>query len=171
MHRLCGISRKRARVVVGLMSGTSHDGVDAVVARATGSGSDIRAVLLCHDRSPYPRDLRDKVARAFNGRTPELCRLNFELGEIFADAALSAINKAGLSPGQVDLIGSHGQTVYHEPPAGKKSGSTLQVGEGAVIAARTGILTVSDFRTADVAAGGHGAPLVPYADWVLFKKP
>jgi anhydro-N-acetylmuramic acid kinase len=171
MRRLCGISRKKTRLVVGMMSGTSHDGVDAAVARVTGTGKGVKAVFLRHDRSPYPKALREKVARAFNGSTADVCRLNFELGEFFAGAALSAIKKAGLSPGQVDLIGSHGQTIYHEPPAGNRPGSTLQIGEGAVIAERTGVLTVSDFRTADVAAGGHGAPLVPYADWVLFRKP
>ena len=152
------------------MSGTSHDGVDAVVARITGSGSAARVKLLHHGRSPYPKTLRERVGRSFDGTRAGVCRLNFELGEFFAGAALRAISGAGLTPADVDFIGSHGQTVFHEPPSKGKQGSTLQVGEGAVIARRTGVLTISDFRTADVAAGGHGAPLVPYADWVLFRK-
>ena len=170
------------------MSGTSHDGVDAVVARIPGNGPKSRAEILGRSRLPYPRALRERVARAFNGDTALICELNFELGEFFAKAALKGIAEAGLTPADVDVIGSHGQTIYHipaVPPLKKggaggilnppqspfyKGGSTLQIGEGAVIAARTGVLTVSDFRPADIAAGGQGAPLVPYADWVLFRK-
>lgn len=168
--RFIKVANQKSRVVVGLMSGTSHDGVDAIVARIAGSGAKARVKLLGHSRLPYPKLLRERVAQAFNGPTGLLCRLNFELGEFFAKAALKAVSEAGLEPGQVDLISSHGQTVYHIPPTGGKSGSTLQIGEGAVIARQTGILTVSDFRPADIAAGGQGAPLVPYADWVLFRE-
>ncbi|MGA2193234.1 MAG: anhydro-N-acetylmuramic acid kinase [Nitrospirota bacterium] len=171
MLRLCQIASKEVRTVVGLMSGTSHDGVDAAIVRITGAGAAARVELAGLYRSPYPPTLRARVAQAFDGRTEDICRLNFELGEFFARAALKAISKAGMTPAGIDIIGSHGQTVYHIPPRKGKPGSTLQIGEGAVIASRTGILTVSDFRPADVAAGGQGAPLVPYADWVLFRKP
>ncbi len=170
MKRLVEIYKKHSRAVVGLMSGTSHDGVDAAVARIKGSGADCKASLLYHGHYPYPRALRNRVAQAFDGPTGLVCGLNFELGGFFAGCALSAIAGAGLKPPEVDLIGSHGQTIYHRPPRGAKGGSTLQIGEGAVIARRTGIVTITDFRTADMAAGGQGAPLVPLADWILFHK-
>jgi anhydro-N-acetylmuramic acid kinase len=170
MKRLLEIYKKRTRVVVGLMSGTSHDGVDAAVARIDGSGARSKVSLLHHSHHPYPDTLRGKVAHAFDGPTELICGLNFELGEFFAGAALSAIKGSGLAQADIDLIGSHGQTIYHAPPRPAKAGSTLQIGEGAVIAARTGIVTISDFRTADVAHGGHGAPLVPMANWILFHS-
>lgn len=159
------------KVVIGLMSGTSHDGVDAAIAKISGSGKSARVELLKVSRTAYPKTLRDKVSNAFTGTARDICRLNFELGEFFAKAALKTIREAGLTPESVDLIGSHGQTVYHIPGGPGRPGSTLQIGDGSVIAARTGVITVSDFRPADIAAGGQGAPLVPYADWVLFRKP
>ncbi|MHB8174754.1 MAG: anhydro-N-acetylmuramic acid kinase [Nitrospirota bacterium] len=159
------------KVVIGLMSGTSHDGVDAAVARIKDAGPNARVELLRLSRSPYPKALRERVSGAFTGTAKDICGLNFELGEFFAKAALKAMREAGLTPEQVDLIGSHGQTIYHVPPGKGRPASTLQIGEGAVIAARTGVTTVSDFRPADIAAGGQGAPLVPYADWVLFRRP
>ncbi|MBI5191196.1 MAG: anhydro-N-acetylmuramic acid kinase [Nitrospirae bacterium] len=171
INRLITIARKKTRTVVGLMSGTSHDGVDAAVARITGSGAASKVSLMAHMHRAYPIRLRRRVADAFSGDTALICGLNFELAEFYADAALDAIADAGLVPTDVDVIGSHGQTVYHIPPAGKRPGSTLQIGDGSVIAARTGIVTVSDFRPADIAAGGHGAPLVPMADWILFRGP
>ncbi len=152
------------------MSGTSHDGVDAAVARISGAGAGASVELLRLSRSPYPRALREKVSKAFTGTVKDICALNFELGEFFARAALKAVREAGLKLQDIDLIGSHGQTIYHIPPGPGRAGSTLQIGEGAVIAARTGVVTVSDFRPADIAAGGQGAPLVPYADWALFRK-
>ena len=152
------------------MSGTSHDGVDAAVASIKGTGAGARVELLRLSRSPYPKALRERVSKAFTGTAKDICALNFELGEFFARAALKAVREAGLTPQQVDLIGSHGQTIYHIPAGPWRAGSTLQIGEGAVIAARTGVVTVSDFRPADIAAGGQGAPLVPYADWALFRK-
>jgi anhydro-N-acetylmuramic acid kinase len=103
------------------------------------------------------------------GAVAEICELNFVLGEQFARAALAVVNKARLKPSQIIAIGSHGQTVHHLPNT--KTPSTLQIGEPSVIAERTGITTVADFRVRDVAAGGQGAPLVPYADWALFADP
>ena len=170
MNQLLDICRKKTRIVVGLMSGTSHDGVDAAVARIDGSGEKSVVTFMHHSQSPYPEALRGKVARAFDGPTSLVCGLDFELGEFFAGAALSAIKGAGLTPEDVDLIGSHGQTIFHTPPRAGKGGSTLQIGEGAVIARRTGVVTISDFRPADIAAGGQGAPLVPMADWIMFHE-
>lgn len=156
----------KTSIVVGLMSGTSADGIDAVVAKISGSGRALKARVLKHVHRPFPSSLRNRVLRAaLDGYVAEICELNFLLGEHFARAALAVIKAAGISRARVTAIGSHGQTMHHLPRA--KAPSTLQIGEAAVIAERTGITTVADFRVADMAAGGQGAPLVPYADWVL----
>ena len=148
------------------MSGTSADGIDAVVAALSGSGRSLRARVLKHLHKPFPPSLRDRVlVAALDGHVAEICELNFLLGEYLARAALDAIGAARISPARVTAIASHGQTIHHLPYA--ETRSTLQIGEAAVIAERTGITTVADFRVADMAAGGQGAPLVPYADWAL----
>jgi anhydro-N-acetylmuramic acid kinase len=149
------------------MSGTSADGIDAVVAEIFGSGRTLRAHLVAHSHHNFGTAFRKRVLHAcLHGAVAEICELNFELGEHFARAALGAIRQARLKPSQIAAIGSHGQTVHHLPNA--KVPSSLQIGEPCVIAERTGITTVADFRVRDMAAGGEGAPLVPYADWVLF---
>ncbi|MSU59592.1 MAG: anhydro-N-acetylmuramic acid kinase [Pedosphaera sp.] len=149
------------------MSGTSADGIDAVVAKISGSGRTLRAKIIAHHHQRFTPTLRAQVVNVgLHGHVAEICELNFALGERFADAALAVIQKAGLRPGQITAIGSHGQTIHHLPNA--KYPSTLQIGEPCVIAERTGITTVGDFRVRDMAAGGQGAPLVPYTDWVLF---
>ncbi len=158
---------KPGSLYVGLMSGTSADGIDAVVARLDSSGRGLRAELLAHVHKKFSPAFRERVLDAcLHGSVAEICELNFVLGEHFARAALSAISVAKLKPSQITAIGSHGQTVHHLPNA--KTPSTLQIGEPSVIAERTGITTVADFRVRDMAARGQGAPLVPYADWVLF---
>lgn len=157
----------RGELFVGLMSGTSADGTDAVVVELRGQGRGLQATLRAHVHSAFPAKLRERVLHAcLHGSVAEICELNFVLGECFARAALAAIRKAGLKPTQIAAIGSHGQTVHHLPKG--RPPSTLQIGEPCVIAERTGITTVADFRVRDMAAGGQGAPLVPYADWVLF---
>lgn len=148
------------------MSGTSADGIDAVVAKLTGTGRSIRAGLLAHVHKPFAPSVRQQIVRVcLEGRVGEICELNFVLGEEFARAGLGAIRKARLTAGQITAIASHGQTIHHLPNA--RTPSTLQIGEPAVIAAKTGIRTLANFRVADMAAGGQGAPLVPYADWAL----
>ena len=157
--------------VVGLMSGTSADGVDAAVVDI-GRG---KVRLLAFEVFAYPAALRRQILRLCqpeSARLEDICHYNFVLGEVFADAVVRLCSKNGISLSSIDLIGSHGQTIYHNPH-GRKYGrtairSTLQIGEPSVIAQRTGITTVADFRPRGMAAGGEGAPLVPYADYVLF---
>lgn len=151
-------------VVVGLMSGTSLDGISAAVARFIPGVDHISAELLAFRSISYSREQRERLLRALEGASPtEYCRLNFELGAWLADAAVAVLADAGVARDDVRAIASHGQTVWHEP-----GHSTWQFGEPAVIAERTGIGVVSDFRVRDVAAGGQGAPLVPIADALLF---
>jgi len=160
-------SEGACRFIVGLMSGTSADGIDAVVAAISGGGRELRARVVAHAHRPFAPAMRGRILDlCLHGTVAEICELNFELGEHFARAALAGILTARLRPGDITAIGSHGQTVHHLPNA--RTPSTLQIGEAAVIAERTGITTVADFRVGDMAAGGQGAPLVPYADWALF---
>lgn len=165
--------RMKEKVVVGLISGTSMDGIDAALLKISGKGADTKLELLEFVCAPYPAEIITRLERLTRECTPgDISGLNFLIGEAFAGAALAVIEKAGLAPNDVDLIGSHGQTISHNPPSsGLGIPSTLQIGEPDVIAERTGITTVGDFRTRDVAAGGEGAPLVPYADYILFMKP
>ena len=153
------------RIVVGLMSGTSLDGISAAVVRFDrGDDGRITYELLGMSVREYDATQRDRLARALVGATPrEYCRLSFDLGDWLADAAIAAMADAGVGRADVAAIASHGQTVWHEP-----GHSTWQFGQPAVIAERTGIDVVSDFRVRDVAAAGQGAPLVPAADALLF---
>ncbi|MBI2842957.1 MAG: anhydro-N-acetylmuramic acid kinase [Armatimonadetes bacterium] len=161
--------------VVGLMSGTSADGIDAALVRVHGSGPGLRVEILAADSCDYPEHVRQRIlslSSLGHIAVGELSAMNFLLGELFAEAALSIIRSGGLTTEDVHIIASHGQTACHDPDgremAGRTVRSTLQLGEPSVIAERTGITVVGDFRTADVAAGGQGAPLVAYADFVLF---
>lgn len=172
MKRLIAIHEKPVRRVVGLMSGTSVDGIDAALVEIEGAGPGAGVDLIQFRTYPFAPEIRERIHAAFGpGSTKDLCELNFLLGEAFAQAVLKIIAEAGLAPADVDLVGSHGQTVFHIPKASPGVNSTLQIGEASVIAERTGIPVVCDFRTRDIAAGGDGAPLVPYADFVLFNEP
>jgi len=159
--------------VVGLMSGTSLDGVDAAVVEFEGADErELRWGVRAFVTVPYTAERRERIHEAIvAGGAAALCRLHADLGEWFAEAALAACEAAALAPEEVDLIGSHGQTVWHEPPEAGRRGATLQLGCAATIAERTGIPVVSDFRVRDVAAGGEGAPLVPWVDRLLFSLP
>ena len=157
---------------IGLMSGTSTDGVSAALVRLRPTPSGYRHQLVAHATIPYRTALRAKLLRAAEGDplpAAVLSELNAELGERFAAAAIAIARRAGSPLERIDVIGSHGHTIFHGPPGSGRSRppSTLQIGEPAVIAARTGITTVADFRPADVALGGQGAPLVPYVHWLL----
>ncbi len=163
-------------IVVGLMSGTSADGVDAAVVNIRGTGQHLTIKLLGHYGYSYPPRLRQLILQAAEqGTVAEICHLHTLLGEIFAKTALKAISESGTRPTHVKLIGSHGQTVHHLPIPLVERGigairSTLQIGNPAVIAERTGMTTVSDFRARDMAAGGEGAPLVPYTHFLVFRQ-
>src|SRR5580658_7178049 len=163
-------------LVLGLMSGTSADGIDVALARISGAPPHLHAKLLGHTSSKFPPPLRKEILRVAEQHpitAGELSQLNFRLGEVFAEAALAACRTFRVSPKRIALIGSHGQTIFHQgkpaPYLGRRTASTLQIGEPSVIAARTGITTVGDFRPADIALGGQGAPLVPYADYLLYR--
>ena len=163
------------------MSGTSADGIDVALVRVKDSSrrsasTSQSAKLENFVTIPFPPALRAAVLRLAEGApvgTSEISQMNFRLGELFADAILEACRKFRVSPSRIRLIGSHGQTVYHQGKPTKyidrPVASTLQIGEPAVIAARTGIITVGDFRPADIAAGGQGAPLVPFVDYLLYR--
>ncbi len=163
--------------VVGLMSGTSGDGVDAALVEIRGRGHALRVTPLGFSSVPYPSSLQRRIlAAGLTGTVREVCHLNAALGEVFARAALKVIKKAGVRRTAVSLIGSHGQTVHHLPrgivePGLGRIRSTLQIAEAAVIAERTGLTTVANFRPRDIAAGGEGAPLAPYAHALLFNHP
>jgi len=159
--------KESSTFIVGLMSGTSADGIDAVVAEIGQAEEKLQARVRTHLHRPFKPALQQQILRVcLHGTVAEICELNFLLGERFAEAALEVIRKANLRTGQIAAIGSHGQTVHHLPNA--RTPSTLQIGEPAVLAERTGITTIADFRVRDMAAGGQGAPLVPFADWALF---
>jgi anhydro-N-acetylmuramic acid kinase len=165
-------------LVLGMMSGTSADGIDVALARMSGAPAKLNTKLLDHTSIKFPPALRKEILRFAEQHAitaGALSQLNFRLGELFANAALAACSEFQVSSKRISLIGSHGQTIFHQgrPVAcfGSATASTLQIGEPAVIAARTGITTVGDFRPADIALGGQGAPLVPYVDYLLYRHP
>jgi anhydro-N-acetylmuramic acid kinase len=167
---------QKPMLVLGMMSGTSADGIDVALARISGVPPNLSAKLLGHSSVKYPGALRKEILRVAEQQpisAGELSQLNFRLGGLFGDATLAACRKFRVSPKRISLIGSHGQTIFHQGKPveflGKPTASTLQIGEPSVIAARTGIPTVGDFRPADIALGGQGAPLVPYADYLLYR--
>jgi len=159
------------RRVVGLMSGTSLDGVDAAVVEIAGGVPPSRWRVLAAASRLYTPAERARIMDVLGPQVDltALTTTNVWLGELFAEAALGVIAQAGLTTHDVDAIASHGQTVWHQPPTVGVPGATLQLGEPCVIAERTGLLTVADFRPRDMAAGGHGAPLVPFVDYLLFR--
>ena len=177
MKRLQMLWEKPTLRVIGLMSGTSADGMDAALTEITGSGVGIRVKQLAFVSLPYPDPIREEILRLASGTeggSRDLCLFNFLLGELALDACRAVCEKAGIDPGTVDLVGSHGQTLYHQPEpvpyAGRQVRGTLQLGEASVIAEGLGCPVVSDFRTRDFAAGGQAAPLVPYTEYLLYRR-
>lgn len=177
IENLIRLREKESRNVIGLMSGTSCDGIDACLARITGNGLSTEIDIIGFETYPYKNEIRElifKASQVKTGSVDKVCQLNFTLGKLFADAARQIAEESLVSLSDIDIIGSHGQTIYHvsalKEKADKEVRSTLQIGEPSVIAHETGVTTVADFRTRDIAAGGEGAPLVPYADFILFGR-
>ena len=167
---------KNSRLVVGLMSGTSLDGVDAALVRIVRSEQDCSVQLKRFISTPYPEEVRRallKVASGQPGPAAFISHLGVLLGRLYAEAVKEVCRAARVPLDRLDLIGSHGQTIFHQSDPGDFCGrpvaSTLQIGEAAVLVEETGVTTVSDFRPADMAAGGTGAPLIPLADFLLFR--
>lgn len=168
---------KPSHYVVGLMSGTSLDGIDAALVKINDSDEGINVESVHFSSLPYTPDMKDKLLKLCDpesSRLEDLSSMNFLLGELFAKAALKVIEESGKKQEDILLISSHGQTIFHQPNpvqiVDHEVSSTLQIGDISVIAERTGITTVGDFRPRDMAAGGQEAPLVPYADILLFKE-
>ena len=179
LERLIAISKKEERRVVGMMSGTSVDGIDAALVRIKGNAqTQVVMTLERFATFPYPEDVKSRVKTLFDREKAdidEICQLDYIVGELFAMAVNRIVADAGMKNEDVDLVAAAGQTVWHHPrPTAEieflgqtfSTRSTLAVGQSAVIAERTGIVTVGDLRVRDIAAGGHGAPLVAYFDWV-----
>jgi len=183
LERLIAAARKQKRVIVGLMSGTSVDAIDAVLVRIEGYGDTQKPIeKIRFDSFPYPEDIRTRIKTLFDrskADIDEICTLDFIVGEMFAIAVNRLIADAGMKNQDVDLIAAAGQTVWHHPRPTTfewldqtlATRGTLAIGQSAVIAERTGIITVGDLRVRDVAAGGHGAPLVAYFDWAQLRHP
>lgn len=169
MKTFARIAARRERVVVGLMSGTSADGIDASVVRIRGRGDALRVETLASLTVPFEPRTRAAIHALAFGDPVDVACCNFGLGALFGQAALRVIAKARLRVGDVHAIGSHGQTVVHFPPSLGAGGATLQIGDPCVIAEVTGLPVVGDFRVRDMAAGGQGAPLVPLVDWLLLR--
>ena len=176
ISRLLGLRAKETRQIIGLMSGTSADGITAALAKFTGTGENVAVELIGYKTYPYDEKVRNRVFSLFKpdrSTVRDVCEMNFVMGEAFAEAADNLIADLGVQCGDVDLIGSHGQTIWHQPEAPLVSrfsaNSTLQIGEPAVISEKTGFPVIADFRKADMAVGGEGAPLTPYLDYVLHR--
>ncbi len=177
IENLIRLREKDSRNVIGLMSGTSCDGIDACLLKITGNGLSTEIDIIEFETYPYKKEIRELIfdaSKEQTGTVDKICQLNFTLGKLFADAAGQIAGKSSIPISDIDIIGSHGQTIYHisslKEKADKKVRSTLQIAEPSVIAQETGVTTVADFRMRDIAAGGEGAPLVPYADFILFGR-
>lgn len=175
--RLEEIRNKETRLVIGLMSGTSADGIDAVLTEISGYGESMQVREADFLFLPFEESLRQrilKVAEGEFGGSHEICRLSQCLGRLYAKACLALCEKNNISPDKIDLVGNHGQTVWHMPMEeeylGQKITGTLQIGEDACIAEALGCPVIGDFRVRDMAAGGLGAPLVPYTEYLLYRR-
>lgn len=177
MERLRALWEKETLTVIGLMSGTSADGMDAALVEITGHGLDTRVRQRGFVSVPYPEEIRREILRLASGTaggSRDLCLFGFLLGQLSLEACRTVCAQANVNPQEIDLVGSHGQTLYHAPQAedycGRAIRGTLQMGEASVICEGLGCPVVSDFRVRDMAAGGQGAPLVPYAEYLLYRR-
>ncbi|MBV8221969.1 MAG: anhydro-N-acetylmuramic acid kinase [Candidatus Eremiobacteraeota bacterium] len=159
--------------IIGLMSGTSLDGIDAAAIDVERHGDRLDIELLGHSTAPYAPELRAALEAALppkQGSTRDVCALNARVASAFADAAMHLCTRSSVDFATINAIGSHGQTLYHMTSGRPETRSTLQIGSPAIIAQSTGVTCVGDFRVADVAAGGEGAPLVPFVDYLLLRS-
>ncbi len=177
MHPILTLLEKASRLVVGIMSGTSADGVDVALCRITGHGTDSKVEQLAFYFQPFAPEVREEILRLASGKpafAEDFCKVNFLLGEVYADAVEAMCAQQGLACSDIDLIGSHGQTLWHIPQPEEHLGhtfrSTLQLGECSVLAQRFGCPVVGDFRVRDMAADGLGAPLVPYSEYLIYRS-
>lgn len=177
MKEFFELLKRDKKLVIGLMSGTSVDGIDAAIVEITGHGLETEVDLIAFETFPFPSGVPQRILALCHpdtGRVDDICEMNFYIGYLFAEAVKHILQKIGMRAGNIDLIGSHGQTIHHLPKDANTAcnvsryPSTLQIGEPAVIAHETRIPTIADFRVADMAAGGQGAPLVSYPDYLLF---
>lgn len=177
MNNFHSLLKKKERIVIGVLSGTSLDGIDVALVKIKGRGESVKLSIIDYESYPVSKTLKKKIIDCTslkNCTVLDICKLNFVIGRLFADSILKIISGNRLTSQDIDLVGSHGQTIFHYPLNkqffGQNAKSTLQIGDPSVIANQTGIVTVGDFRVADVALGGDGAPLVPYLDYILFKS-
>ncbi len=177
MKELIDLVNKQKKLVIGLMSGTSVDGIDVALVEIEGSGTSTNLRQVGFAEVPFPPGFKEFVLKNSQSGTSDvvdIARLNFLLAQLYADAVKTLCKQAGVDTREVDLIGSHGQTIQHLPEQtemfGKSVRATLQIGDPSVLAKLTGIVTVGDFRVGDVALGGQGAPLVPYFDFLMFRS-
>ncbi|MBC3541020.1 anhydro-N-acetylmuramic acid kinase [Rufibacter sediminis] len=177
LRRLLEIAEKDKRTIIGLMSGTSLDGLDVALCEMTGHGTQTQLVLRQFDTMPYDAAFKEQVKAIFSKREVDLekvCLMNAYIGTYHAELINACLEKWGVSAQEVDVIASHGQTIYHAPASQHKlngmPNATLQIGDGDHIAVKTGIITLSDFRQKHIAAGGEGAPLAVYGDYLLFSE-
>lgn len=176
IKRLLRIASKKTRTIIGLMSGTSFDGLDVALCKISGAGNATKVNLYRFATVPYSDHTKKRILEVFarpQVNFQQLCELNAWVGHLHADLVLQCLKKWRVKATGVDVIASHGQTLFHSPKAitaNAQINSTFQGGDGDHIAAKTGIITVSDFRQKHIAAGGEGAPLAVYGDYLLFAK-
>jgi Predicted molecular chaperone distantly related to HSP70-fold metalloproteases len=177
IQRLCDIANKSERCIIGLMSGTSVDGLDVALCRFTGTGMETGIELLEFESVPYNDDYRQEIASIFSKKNVDLekvCLLNSWVAQVHAGMILQCLANWKRSADSIDCIASHGQTIFHAPKRlhkhAKFGNATLQIGDGDHLAVKTGIITISDFRQKHIAAGGEGAPLAAYGDFLIFSK-
>jgi anhydro-N-acetylmuramic acid kinase len=175
MEKLIKLFSKKEKLVIGLMSGTSVDGIDVVLIKVTGNGTDTKFDQLEFETYPFPAGFKEFVLKnsiADTSNVEDICRLNMLYPQLYAEAIFKLCDKAKIKISDIDLIGTHGQTIHHLPKLHSMFGynvkATLQIGCPSALAKLTGVVTVGDFRNADMAMGGEGAPLVPYFDYIIF---
>lgn len=177
LNKLFAIGSKKSRLIIGLMSGTSLDGLDIALCKISGSGSDTSIQLVAFETIGYEDSFKEEIRSVFSKQTVSLekvCVLNGWVANIHGNMILQCLDKWKISAQEIDLVASHGQTIYHAPkflhPNDKFGNATLQIGDGDHLAVTTGIITISDFRQKHIAAGGEGAPLAVYGDYFIFSK-